>query len=42
VPAIGARAGGIPELITPEQTGLPVDIGDVEGLAAAPGTLRCE
>lgn len=33
-PCVGARAGGIPEIITPE-TGLLVDYGDVPGLAAA-------
>ena len=33
-PCLGARAGGIPEVITPE-TGVLVEFGDVPGLAAA-------
>jgi glycosyltransferase involved in cell wall biosynthesis len=33
-PCLGARAGGIPEVITPE-TGMLVEYGDVPGLAAA-------
>jgi glycosyltransferase involved in cell wall biosynthesis len=30
---VGSRVGGIPELISPDQTGLLFDSGDVEGLA---------
>src|SRR5450756_1074127 len=33
-PCLGARAGGIPEVIT-EDTGVLVDYGDVPGIAAA-------
>jgi len=33
-PCLGARAGGIPEVISPE-TGVLADYGDVPGLAAA-------
>jgi phosphatidylinositol alpha-1,6-mannosyltransferase len=33
-PSLGARAGGVPEVITPE-TGVLVDYGDVPGIAAA-------
>lgn len=33
-PCLGARAGGIPEVITPE-TGVLADYGDIPGLAAA-------
>jgi glycosyltransferase involved in cell wall biosynthesis len=33
-PCLGARAGGVPEVITPE-TGLLVEYGDVPGIAAA-------
>ncbi|MBI5771129.1 MAG: asparagine synthase (glutamine-hydrolyzing) [Verrucomicrobia bacterium] len=33
-PCLGARAGGVPEVITPE-TGVLVDYGDVPGIAAA-------
>ncbi|BDD02890.1 glycosyltransferase family 4 protein [Aureibacter tunicatorum] len=32
VPVVGTNAGGIPELIINEQTGLLCDVGDVEGL----------
>ena len=32
---VGSRVGGIPELISPDQTGLLFDSGDVEGLARA-------
>ncbi|MBC7365675.1 MAG: glycosyltransferase family 4 protein, partial [Undibacterium sp.] len=39
-PCLGARAGGIPEVITPE-TGVLADYGDIPGLAAACiGALR--
>ena len=34
-PCIGARAGGIPEVLVDGETGLLVDYGDVGGLAAA-------
>ncbi len=34
-PVIGARAGGIPDLIQHEETGLLVPFGDVDALAAA-------
>jgi glycosyltransferase involved in cell wall biosynthesis len=34
-PAIGARIGGIPELVREEETGLLFSSGDVDGLAAA-------
>jgi glycosyltransferase involved in cell wall biosynthesis len=34
-PVIGASAGGIPDVIRPEETGLLVPFGDVPGLAAA-------
>jgi len=34
-PAIGARAGGIPDVIDEERTGLLVKFGDVAGLAQA-------
>lgn len=34
-PVIGSRAGGIPEVVTSEENGLLVDIGDAAGLAAA-------
>jgi glycosyltransferase involved in cell wall biosynthesis len=37
--SIGARAGGIPELIEPERDGLLVDVGDAPGLASAMGRL---
>jgi phosphatidylinositol alpha-1,6-mannosyltransferase len=33
-PGLGARAGGVPEVITPE-TGVLVDYGDVPAIAAA-------
>jgi glycosyltransferase involved in cell wall biosynthesis len=33
-PSLGARSGGVPEVITPE-TGVLVDYGDVPGIAAA-------
>jgi glycosyltransferase involved in cell wall biosynthesis len=33
-PCIGARAGGVPEVITPE-TGLLVEYGDVQAIASA-------
>jgi glycosyltransferase involved in cell wall biosynthesis len=32
---VGSRVGGIPELISPNQTGLLFESGDIEGLAAA-------
>jgi glycosyltransferase involved in cell wall biosynthesis len=35
LPCVGSNAGGIPELIEHESTGLLVERGDVEGLAAA-------
>ncbi len=47
-PAIGARAGGIPDVIDEERTGLLVKFGDVAGLAQAihrlmqNDSLRCE
>jgi glycosyltransferase involved in cell wall biosynthesis len=34
-PVIGARAGGIPDVITHEENGLLVPFGDAEALAAA-------
>ncbi|OGO05935.1 MAG: hypothetical protein A2Y73_04795 [Chloroflexi bacterium RBG_13_56_8] len=34
-PVIGADAGGIPELVTPGETGLLVPFGDVQALASA-------
>ena len=34
-PVIGARAGGIPDVIEPGRTGLLVKVGDVEALAMA-------
>ena len=34
-PSIGTRAGGIPELIEHEQTGLLVDVGDSKQMAQA-------
>lgn len=41
-PCIGAKAGGIPEVITPE-TGLLVEYGDVQGIAeACVAALRTE
>jgi glycosyltransferase involved in cell wall biosynthesis len=34
-PMIGARSGGVPELVQDERNGLLVDQGDVEGLYRA-------
>jgi glycosyltransferase involved in cell wall biosynthesis len=44
IPVIGARSGGIPELVVDENTGLLVNQGDVEGLrdAMARLLLDCE
>jgi glycogen synthase len=39
VPVIGARAGGIPDVINDQENGLLVDFGDVAGLAQAIDTL---
>lgn len=39
VPVIGARAGGIPDVIDDQENGLLVDFGDVAGLAQAIDTL---
>lgn len=47
VPVIGARSGGIPELVQDDHNGLLVDQGDIEGLLRAmrrllqDGHLRC-
>lgn len=35
VPVIGARAGGLPEVVTDGVTGVLCDVGDVESMAAA-------
>ncbi len=35
VPVIGCRAGGLPELVVHGETGFLLDVGDVEGMAAA-------
>jgi glycosyltransferase involved in cell wall biosynthesis len=35
IPVIGARSGGIPELVKDDHTGLLVDQGDVDGLSQA-------
>jgi len=39
VPVIGARAGGLPEVVTDGETGFLRDVGDVEGMAAAGAAL---
>ena len=39
VPVIGAKSGGIPELVQHEHNGLLVDQGDIEGLTQAMGRL---
>ena len=35
VPVVGARAGGLPEVVTDGETGLLCAVGDVEAMAAA-------
>ena len=40
VPVVASRAGGIPDLITDEETGLLVEAGDAEALAAALARLH--
>jgi N-acetyl-alpha-D-glucosaminyl L-malate synthase BshA len=35
VPVIGARAGGLPEVVTDGETGFLFDVGDVQAMAAA-------
>jgi glycosyltransferase involved in cell wall biosynthesis len=35
VPVIGARAGGLPEVVRDGETGALLPVGDVEGMAAA-------
>ena len=40
IPVIGARAGGIPDVIDEGQNGLLVDFGDVDGLAQAIWSLE--
>ncbi|MGZ5929423.1 MAG: glycosyltransferase, partial [Rhizomicrobium sp.] len=35
IPVIGARSGGVPELVEDDRTGLLVDQGDVDGLYRA-------
>lgn len=42
VPVIGARAGGIPDVIDDQKNGLLVDFGDVEGLVQAIDTLTSD
>ncbi|MET0866633.1 MAG: glycosyltransferase family 4 protein, partial [Pseudorhodoplanes sp.] len=39
IPVIGARSGGVPELVKDNKNGLLVDQGDVEGLYRAMGRL---
>jgi teichuronic acid biosynthesis glycosyltransferase TuaC len=39
LPVVATRVGGIPDIVEHEKTGLLVDKGDVDGLAAALGTL---
>jgi len=41
-PVIGAKAGGIPDLVQPEETGLLVSFGDVTALTAAIRQLLTE
>ncbi len=42
VPVIGARAGGIPDVVSDGRDGLLVDFGDVAGLARALGELLAD
>ena len=35
LPVVGTAVGGTPELVTPEDNGLLIEPGDVDGLAAA-------
>ena len=42
VPIVGARAGGIPEVVEHQQTGLLVDVGDVDALASSIKQLLAE
>ena len=39
LPVVATRVGGIPDIIEHEKTGLLIDKGDVEGLAASLVTL---
>src|SRR5260370_32455556 len=39
LPVVATRVGGIPDIVEHEKTGLLVDKGDVDGLAAALVTL---
>jgi len=38
-PVVAANAGGVPEVVTHDETGLLVEFGDVDGLAQALGRL---
>lgn len=42
VPVIGARAGGLPEVVTHGETGYLFEVGDVEGMAAAGAALLAD
>jgi glycosyltransferase involved in cell wall biosynthesis len=42
LPVVATRVGGIPDIVEHEKTGLLVDKGDVEGLAAALNCLLCD
>jgi glycosyltransferase involved in cell wall biosynthesis len=39
LPVVATRVGGIPDIVEHEKTGLLIDKGDVQGLAAALVTL---
>lgn len=42
VPVVGARAGGLPEVVTHGETGYLFDVGDIDGMAQAGAALLAD